>query len=248
MAGLAAGLLGGAFGIGGGLVLVPALGFIGLERHRAHATSLAGIVLIGFTGAISLGVADSVRWDIGLTIGIGGVLGSVIGASTMHRMSSRGLKIAFGTVLLLAGLRMIAGSSPLPGAAEFSTLTQAAVGLGIGLVAGLLAGVTGIGGGTVNVPSMVFFLGLPQLLAQGSSFVAVVMTAIAGTVVNFKNGRVLIRDGLFVGAGGSAGALVSSQISLGVDEKVLATLFGSLLLIVAAKSLFGAIRSSAPAV
>lgn len=237
VAGLAAGLLGGLFGIGGGLVLVPALLYIGLERHQAHATSLAGIVLIGLTGAISLGAADSVRWDVGLTIGIGGVVGSVLGASTMHRMSTKGLTIAFGLVLLIAGVRMISGPEPLSGASDFSQFIQVGIALGIGWVAGLLAGLTGIGGGTVNVPSMIFLLGMPQLLAQGSSFVAVVMTALAGSFVNFRNGRFQIQDGLLVGAGGSVGALVSSQMSLGIDERFLATLFGVLLLIVAGRSL-----------
>jgi uncharacterized membrane protein YfcA len=227
------------------LVLVPALLLIGLERHYAHATSLAGIVLIAVTGALSLGAADSVRWDVGLTIGLGGVVGSILGASTMHRMSVRGLTIAFGLVLLVAGIRMISGPEPLPGAADFSQFTQVGIALGIGLVAGLLAGLTGIGGGTVNVPSMVFLLGMPQLVAQGSSFVAVVMTALAGSFVNFRNGRFQIRDGLWVGAGGSAGALVSSQIALGIDEKLLTTLFGVLLLIVAGRSLANAFQRPA---
>ncbi len=176
-AGLAAGLLGGAFGIGGGLVLVPTLLYIGLERHRAQATSLAGIVLIASSGALSLGLADSVRWDVGLTIGIGGVVGSILGASTMHRMSVKGLTIAFGVMLVIAGIRMISGPEPMPGAEDFTPTTQVAIALAIGLVAGSLAGLTGIGGGVVNVPSVVFLLGLPQLVAQGSSFVAVVMTS-----------------------------------------------------------------------
>lgn len=244
-AGLAAGLLGGLFGIGGGLVLVPALLLIGLERHRAHATSLAGIILIGLSGAFSLSVADSVRWDVGLTIGIGGVVGSILGASIMHRMSVRGLTAAFGLVLLVAGIRMISGPEALSGSGDASGLGDVGIAIAIGLVAGLLAGLTGIGGGTVNVPSMVFLLGMPQLLAQGSSFVAVVMTAVAGTFVNFRNGRVEIRDGLIVGAGGALGALVSSQIALGLDEELLAKLFGVLLLIVAGRSLFRVVRAPA---
>ena len=238
-----AGLIAGGFGIGGGLILVPSLVYAGLERHRAHATSLAAIILIGLTGAISLGLAGSVQWDIGLTIGIGGVVGSSIGASTMHRMSPRNLTIVFGFVLLGAGLRMIAGGDPLPGSSDLAPLVEILIALGIGLVAGFFAGIAGVGGGVINVPSMVFFLGLPQLQAQGSSFVAVVMTATAGTLVNVRNKRVVIREAALVGLGGSAGALISSQISLGVNEDTLGRYFGVLVLIVAFRTFYRVFRT-----
>ncbi len=242
--GLLAGLLGGGFGIGGGLILVPSLIFIGLDRHRAHATSLAGIVLIAITGALSYGLSGSIALDVGVTIGVGGVVGSFFGATAMNRMSARGLTIVFGLVLLVAGTRMVFGGAPEPGVIDLGPVGEIAAALGIGLVAGFFAGIAGIGGGVVNVPSMVFLIGLPQLVAQGSSFVAVVMTTTAASFVNLRNKRLIPREGVFVGLGGAAGALTSSQIALGANEDTLRMLLGVLVLFVALRTLYRVLRAA----
>lgn len=240
--GLAAGFIGGGLGLGGGIVLVPLLVAVGFDQHRSHATSLAAIVLIAAAGAVSFGSSDELALGIGVTIGIGGVVGSVIGASVMNRTSPRTLTIVFGIVLLVAGLRMIAGASPLPGAAGLGDLGQVVVAIGIGLVAGFFAGLAGIGGGLVIVPSTVMLLGLSQHEAQGTSLVAIVFTAVAGTIVNLKNKRVRLKDGLVVGAGGVIGSLIGSQLALGVEGRTLSLVFGFLVLFVALRIFYRALR------
>ncbi|MCZ6738362.1 MAG: TSUP family transporter, partial [Actinobacteria bacterium] len=90
--------------------------WLGFDQHRSHATSLAAIVLIAAAGAVSFGMSDELALGIGVVIGMGGIVGSVIGASVMHRTSPRTLTIIFGIVLLVAGLRMIGGANPLPDA------------------------------------------------------------------------------------------------------------------------------------
>lgn len=241
--GAAAGLVGGGLGVGGGIVLVPLLLLIGFDQHRSHATSLAAIVLIAAAGAVSFGVSGETALGLGVTIGLGGVVGSILGASTMHRMGSRALSMVFGVVLLAASLRMIFGANPLPGANEFEGPMQVAIALAIGLVAGFFAGVAGIGGGVVIVPATIFFLGLAQHEAQGTALVAIVLTALAGTAVNLRNGRVRLQDGLVVGVGGAIGAIVGSQLALGVEGRTLSLVFGFLVLFVATQTLFRAFRS-----
>ena len=240
--GLVAGFIGGGLGLGGGIVLVPLLVAVGFDQHRSHATSLAAIVLIAAAGAVSFGMSDELDLGIGVTIGIGGVVGSVIGASVMNWTNPRTLTIVFGVVLLVAGLRMIAGASPLPSTAGFGDLIQVVVALGIGLVAGFFAGLAGIGGGVVIVPSTVLLLGLSQHEAQGTSLVAIVFTAIAGTIVNLKNQRVRLKDGLVVGAGGVIGSLIGSRLALGVDDRTLSLVFGFLVLFVALRIFYRALR------
>jgi uncharacterized membrane protein YfcA len=236
--GLTAGFVGGGLGVGGGIVMVPLLVAMGLDRHRSHATSLAAIVLIAAAGAFSFGLSGEIEVGLGVTVGIGGILGSVIGATIMHRSSTKALTVVFGLVLLVAALRMITGASPLPGSTEFTDLTQVAVAVGIGLVAGFFAGLAGIGGGVVIVPSAVLLLGLTQHEAQGTSLVAIIFTAIAGTIVNLRNERVRLQDGLVVGAGGVVGSLVGSQIALASDARALSLVFGAMVLFVALRTLW----------
>lgn len=240
--GLAAGMIGGGLGVGGGIVLVPLLVAVGFDQHRAHATSLAAIVFIAVAGAISFGVSGEINVGLGITVGIGGVLGSVIGATVMDRVSPRALTIVFSIVLLVAAIRLISGAAPFPGSSDFTAVAQSGLALAIGLVAGFFAGLAGIGGGVVIVPASVLLLGLSQHEAQGTSLVAIVFTALAGTAVNIRNQRVRPVDGLFAGLGGVAGSLVGSRIALAIEGRTLSLVFGFLVLFVALRSMYRVLR------
>lgn len=240
--GLAAGLLSGGFGVGGGIVLVPLLIAVGFDRHRAHATSLASIVPIAVAGAASFGLSGELDVSLGILVGVGGVIGSIIGTSAMHRMSARSLAIVFGLVLLAAAVRMISGADPLPGSRDFGEVFEVVIALGIGVVSGFFAGVAGIGGGVVIVPATVLLLGFGQHEAQGTSLLAIILTAIAGTVVNRRNERVQLQDGLVLGVGGVLGSIVGSQLALGVDGRTLSVVFGVFVLFAAFRTFYRALR------
>jgi uncharacterized membrane protein YfcA len=235
--GLAAGVIGGGLGVGGGIILVPLLVFAGVDRHRAHATSLAAIVLIATAGAISFGVSGEVDLAVGVTVGIGGILGSSIGASVMNRVSARALAIIFGGVLLIAGIRLIVSAEPLPTAVDFSSVAQGGIALLIGVVAGFFSGLAGVGGGVVIVPSVVLLLGFAQHQAQGTSLLAIIFTGVAGTLVNLRNQRVRLVDGLVAGVGGVVGALIGSTLALLAEGRTLSVIFGFLVLFAAVRSL-----------
>ena len=75
--GVAAGLLSGLFGVGGGIVMVPALVLLGMGQHRAHAASLGAIVPIATVGAIVFGGASAVDLPAAAVLAAGGVVGVV---------------------------------------------------------------------------------------------------------------------------------------------------------------------------
>lgn len=236
--GFAAGILSGGFGVGGGIVLVPLLVAVGMGRHRAHATSLASIFPIAAAGAIVFALSGEVDIGLGVAVGLGGVVGSIGGASLMNRMSTRSLSIFFALVLLAAGIRMIVSSDPLPSSSGLDDLTLAAVAFGIGLVSGFFAGVAGIGGGVVIVPATVMLLGFSQHQAQGTSLLAIILTSVAATVINRKNRRVSLTDAVTVGLGGVAGSLLASRVALGIDGRVLSVAFGVFAVLVALRTLY----------
>ncbi|GIU92343.1 MAG: hypothetical protein KatS3mg011_1249 [Acidimicrobiia bacterium] len=101
----------------------------------------------------------------------------------------------------------------------------------IGLVAGFAGAVAGIGGGVIMVPSMVFFLGLPQTTAQGTSLMAMLFTTVAGTWVNVSNRRVDLAQAFWIGLGGAAAAQVGKEAALAIDPDLLQRLFGVFVLI-----------------
>lgn len=101
---------------------------------------------------------------------------------------------------------------------------------GIGLVAGLLAGLLGVGGGVVLVPALVLLLGFDQHVAQGTSLLVVVPAALVGSTINHRRGRFRIRDAALLVAGGLAGAALGSSLALGLDDAMLRRLFAALLI------------------
>lgn len=108
MIGVAGGAIGGFFGVGGGIVMVPLiLYFLKPERKIAHATSLGAITLLAVSGVIAASGVDNVDWGVGVAVGIGGIVGATIGATWLDRLSPRTLRMVFAVVLIVAGLRML---------------------------------------------------------------------------------------------------------------------------------------------
>jgi hypothetical protein len=106
--GLGAGVLSGLFGIGGGILMVPALVLLlGLGQHRAHATSLAAVVPIAIVGAVVFGGANSVNLQAALILASGSLLGVQAGTRTMSRLSDERLARAFGGFLIVVALAML---------------------------------------------------------------------------------------------------------------------------------------------
>lgn len=106
--GLAGGALSGFFGVGGGIVLVPLLIFLlKADQHGAHATSLAAIFFIALAAFAGYSTSDSVDFRTGVLLGVGGLVGSVLGANLMHKMSPNALRSVFAAALIVAGVRMV---------------------------------------------------------------------------------------------------------------------------------------------
>ena len=106
--GAAAGLLSGLFGVGGGILMVPAMVLIvGFGQHRAQATSLAAIVPIAAVGALIFGRADSVDFFAAALLAAGSLLGVQAGARLMHRLSDRALTQVFGGFLVIVAITML---------------------------------------------------------------------------------------------------------------------------------------------
>jgi uncharacterized membrane protein YfcA len=122
-------------------------------------------------------------------------------------------------------------------------LVEIVVGALIGLVAGVASGLAGIGGGVIMVPAMVFLLDFPQHLAQGTSLLAIVFTATAGTVVNRRNENVDVRLALIIGAIGAAAAFGAARLANLVDADLLGRLFGAFVLLAGFRMLVQTLRA-----
>jgi uncharacterized membrane protein YfcA len=105
----------------------------------------------------------------------------------------------------------------------------------LGLAAGLLAGLFGVGGGILFVPTLALVLGLTQLHAEATSLLAVLPTAAAGVWRQRSYGNVRWRAALILGVTAIAGVEGGVQIAEALPEHALRRLFGALMLAVAAQ-------------
>ena len=100
--GLAAGILAGLFGVGGGILFVPALTLtLGLEQHQAQATSLLAILPTVAVGTWRQARYGNVRWNASLVLGIAGIGGVVAGGFLAESLSGGVLRRLFGALLVL---------------------------------------------------------------------------------------------------------------------------------------------------
>ena len=112
--------------------------------------------------------------------------------------------------------------------------TTIAIGISLGLVAGVMAGLFGVGGGILFVPALVA-LGLGQLDAQGTSLLAILPTVAAGTWNQRRYGNLRVRTAVVVGLASIIGVESGARIVVELDESLLRRLFAVLLLAVAAQ-------------
>ena len=99
-----------------------------------------------------------------------------------------------------------------------------------GVIVGLLSALFGIGGGIVMVPFMVLLLERSQHLAEGTSLLVIIPTAIAGVIAHNKRGYVSFRLAGILGIGGVGGAFLGARVALSLEDSALETSFAIFLI------------------
>jgi hypothetical protein len=115
----------------------------------------------------------------------------------------------------------------------------------VGLAAGVVAGITGTGGGSLFVPALVLFLGLSHLDAEATSLLAIIPVALVGAWRQHGYGNLRMGDAVALGGLATGGALLGVVVANSVPERALEVGFACLLLFVAAQLARDALRTPA---
>ncbi len=232
LVGVAAGLLGGLFGVGGGLIIVPGLiGFAKMERRLAHGTSLAATLPIALASLATYLSHGNVDWAVALFLAIGAIGGAVVGTHLLRVIPKTVLVLLFSATVLATATRLLVGTEST-GRADL-TVTMSIALVAVGFVTGTLAGLLGIGGGVIMVPAMVVGLDMVPAVAKGTSVAVIVPTSIMGTIRNRKHANADIRVAAVVGAFGAVTAVIGGTISDRLSDQLSNVMFAALLLFVA---------------
>ncbi|MFI5150329.1 MAG: sulfite exporter TauE/SafE family protein [Bacteroidia bacterium] len=110
----------------------------------------------------------------------------------------------------------------------------------VGLAAGMLSGMVGVGGGIIIVPCLVYFLGYSQHIAQGTSLAVLLLPAGILAVANYyKSGYVNIYATLLIAVTFVLGGYIGSKISISMDQQTVKKIFAGMLLLVSVKMFLG---------
>jgi uncharacterized membrane protein YfcA len=118
--------------------------------------------------------------------------------------------------------------------------------IAIGIAAGIVAGLLGVGGGVLFVPGLVLFMGLGQHQAEATSLLAIVPVAIVGTINQNRYGNVRHGDALLMGLLSIAGAVGGVALANALSGEALRVGFAVLILLVAAQLVRTTLRGDRP--
>lgn len=119
-------------------------------------------------------------------------------------------------------------------------MTTIVILLCLGLVAGMLSGMVGIGGGIVIVPALVYFLGYSQHQAQGTVlFMFLLPIGILGVLNYYQAGHIEWKTAFVMASTFVIGSYFGSKISIAIDQTTLKKVFGVIILLLSLKMIFG---------
>ncbi len=245
--GLLAGFFAGLFGIGGGILIVPALVIVlKMDQRKAVGTSLLAILPAATMSAISYALAGNVNLLLAGILAVGAVIGAQLGAWLLVRISRRAAQWVFaGFVVVMIVQLLIA--VPDRGAELVLDPWRVAGLIVLGLVAGTLSAILGVGGGGMVVPVLMVWFGLGDLAAKGASLVMMLPGVISGLIGNARRKNVDFRAGLVIGVASLLTAPVGAWVAHLVSAQVGAWLFAGFLLFVGVSMVRQATRPEPPA-
>jgi uncharacterized protein len=227
--GLLAGTLGSMIGVGGGLIMTPALTVMGFAPAQISSTSLFAVTFASASSTISYVRQKRIQYHVGVKAAAVAIPGAITGAFISSGLAIESFKLYFGLLLLLAGI-YIAYSGSLKERQNRRTVNDKKLELlplfytgAFG--AGIISSLFGVGGGIVFVPLMVLVLGMSLSTASPTSQLALLITSFVGTVTH----AVLGHPDYFHAASLSVGAVVGGQIGAKVSHKVKESLLRKML-------------------
>lgn len=241
--GLLVGVLSGMFGIGGGTVIVPALVWLGLSQRNAAATSTLAIVPTSISGVVSYATGGHVDWLAAVLLFCGMFVGGQIGSWLLSRLPELVLRWIFVAFLVFVVINQVSFVPSRDHQIVMSVTTGICLAL-LGVVIGTLAGLLGIGGGALAVPSLSMLFGASDLVARGTSLLAMFPNSITTSAANLKRKLVHVKAALVIGLVAAVTAPFGTWIAGVVSPRVGSILFACYLCVLLIRSIFVAVKAT----
>ncbi len=205
LVGILVGALSGFFGIGGGMILIPALMFLGIDIKTAIGISIVQMVFSSLYGSYLNHKKGSLILGEGIWVGVGGFIGGFVGARISNIIPATILEYMFLGLLLFALFRLF--SSKVSSDGSVKTLGKGTL-FAVGLIIGIFAIALGVGGSILLTPILAGFLLYPIKKAVSAGLFFVAFSSIAGLVSHLSLGTIDIEKGLYVATASLLGVFI----------------------------------------
>tara|TARA_B100000035_G_scaffold177491_1_gene151368 strand:+ start:392 stop:1294 length:903 start_codon:yes stop_codon:yes gene_type:complete len=270
--GIGIGFISGLFGIGGGFITSPLLILVGIPPAVAVGTTTVQVFASTSTGVMSHFQKKNIDYQISFTMIVGGIFGTLTGVLLLSSLKNIGLIdnylnaiyiiLLLGTALFIlyetAKINLIYKNKkfklhqhswihglPIKIKYRKSKLYISILApLSIGYLIGMLTGLTGIGGGFILIPCMIYILGMKTISVIGSSLLNITVVALISLFLQiYINQNIDFVLAIFLIISSSIGAAIASRVIDKFDQENLKVLFGVLLVIIASFLIYDLFRT-----
>lgn len=246
---IGAGVFGALLGLGGGIIVIPALTLgLGVDIRLAIGASIVSVIATSSGAAASYVRAHLANMRLGMLLEASTTIGALSGATLAGILSPRWLYLVFSVVMAYTAVEMLRGPQeerlqarpdpmadylrlhgsyfdPAAGKQVVYRVSGTKFGLGVSFLAGAVSGLLGIGGGPIKVPAMHLGMGVPMKAATATSNFMIGVTAAASAGVYFSRGEIVPFVAAPVAAGVLTGALIGSRLLGRLHSRRIRTLF-----------------------
>ena len=233
---LSVGIIASMLGIGGGLLMVPGLIILfGFDPVMAAGTGAVTTMAVGIFTSISQRKYGDTEYRTGLSVAAGAVPAAFVGSYICGIMPESEIMLILAGLMLLASWRLLAGNMEIK--KRSLPLYYYVI---LGAVAGLLAGMVGIGGGVLFVPILVFS-GMKMHEAAATSSFIIVFSGSASATGHLLFGHVNLLAALVIILSIIPGTYIGVKLARGTGERRMRQAFGIFLILVALRLMWGAL-------
>jgi uncharacterized protein len=259
--GLAASSLGSLIGLGGGIIVVPALLYMGslpgvghISPQVAVGTSLFTMIFTGLSSTLAYMKHKTVDYKSGLIFLIGSGPGSILGAWVTEKLNLQSFNVFFGIFIIFVSLVLLLKDKlkPIPFRKDqgiVRTFTDNSgkmyeygfspiMGVIISFIVGFFSGIFGVGGGSLMVPTMILVFFFPPHVAVATSMFMILPTSILSSITHVTLGNVNWLYALALIPGAWIGAKVGVYLNQKLRSKTIVVLLRTILVIVGIRLIY----------
>ena len=218
--GFIAGILGSIIGLGGGIIIVPVLTFMGFPPTLAVSNSLFAVFSNSVGATAAYAKQKRVEFSLGWKLGLMAVPGTILGAFISSDLSSEIFKVLFALVLISSASYIFLKRKIEEKPVDISRLLLV-FSAGASFFAGIISSLFGIGGGLIFVPLMVVALGISMKRAAPTSQFILMFASFSGLIVHSMLGHPDYYQALLLSIGAFAGGILGARLSLEIKENKL---------------------------